>query len=269
MNTIFFKHSFHLVQRSIPNLSNSLARHTHLFTNILRVYIPPLFQKIRGVKTFLKLFLHGSPMKIIGEKEAEDFLQKNGFRVTKRAFATTKADVLRAVRQLKLPVTLKISSKKILHKSDVGGVKIDLRTPKEVIVAFNQLKRIRGFEGVLVQKHLTGHSLILGLKKDPTFGHAVMIGSGGIYTEILKDVSFRVCPLTSQDATSMIQELKAYPILKGSRGKKPAHLNSVKDHILKISKLAAKHENIEELDINPLMVNDKGSYVVDARLILN
>jgi len=208
-------------------------------------------------------------MHILYEKEAEDFLQRHCFSVVKRAVATTRTQLLKTVKKLGLPVTLKIYSHNILHKSDVGGVKTDLRTTDDVLSAFNTITRIKGFEGVLAQKHTAGHFLILGLKKDPTFGHAVLIGSGGIYTEILKDVSFRVCPITIRDANAMIKELKIYPILKGARSEQPAHIASISTHLMNLSRLARQHPDIAELDINPLIANSKGCHVVDARIIFD
>jgi len=119
----------------------------------------------------------------------------------------------------------------------------------------------------MVQEYLMGESLLLGLKKDATFGHAVAVGSGGIYTEVLKDVSFRVCPLTARDAEEMMEELKIYPVIKGMRGGRDWRKN-VRDIVLKVSKLAETYPMIHELDINPLMLSEKGAIVVDARMVV-
>jgi hypothetical protein len=120
----------------------------------------------------------------------------------------------------------------------------------------------------MVQEYVMGEFLLLGLKKDPSFGHTVAVGSGGIYTEVLQDVSFRICPLTKDDAQEMMEELKIFPVIAGTRG----GVNREKEvHrlILALSKLATLYPMIEELDINPLIIHHKGVTVADARLVLN
>lgn len=206
-------------------------------------------------------------MRILYEKEAEEFLERHRFSVAKRLFAHTEKEAVNAAERLHYPVALKISSHTVLHKSDVGGVAIDLRTKEEALQAFRRIKKIKGYESVLVQHYRQGESLILGIKNDPTFGHTVMIGTGGIYTEILKDVSFRVCPLTQHDAKEMIRELKIFPILNGARGKKPVDFDSIAKQVLRLSWLAGKHPEIQELDINPLIVTPDEAAIVDARIV--
>ena len=109
--------------------------------------------------------------------------------------------------------------------------------------------------------------IITGLKKDPTFGHVIAFGVGGIFTEIIKDVVFRVCPISKKDAIEMIKEIKAYKILEGTRGEKPVNFYSLLRVLLALSELSKKYENIEELDINPLIVNEKNAKIVDARIV--
>jgi acyl-CoA synthetase (NDP forming) len=121
---------------------------------------------------------------------------------------------------------------------------------------------------ILVQKYTEGKQIIIGLKKDPTFGHVLAFGLGGIFTEILKDVSFRICPITEQDAELMIQEIKGYSILKGYRNSS-ANIKSIKQILMKTSELAKKYPKIKELDINPLIVNEKQATIVDARIIFD
>jgi acyl-CoA synthetase (NDP forming) len=107
------------------------------------------------------------------------------------------------------------------------------------------------------------------MAKDPQFGPALMFGLGGIFVEVLKDVAFRIAPLTEYDAREMIQEIKGYPVLMGIRGQKPADINSIVDVILKVSKLVTEHQIIEQLDLNPILVYEKGARIVDARIILS
>lgn len=204
---------------------------------------------------------------IITEKEAEAFLETHGFPVSRRFFCSTLNACEKAARRLRYPVAMKVSSSMILHKSDVGGVVLDITGPTGLKRAFQKIRNIKGFEGVMVQEYLMGESLLLGLKKDATFGHAVAVGSGGIYTEVLKDVSFRVCPLTARDAEEMMEELKIYPVIKGMRGGRDWRKN-VRDIVLKVSKLAETYPMIHELDINPLMLSEKGAIVVDARMVV-
>ena len=176
---------------------------------------------------------------------AVDFAKKNGF-----------------------PVVLKIASDKLLHKTDAQAVKLNI-SQETFHQAYQELNNIKiQKEGIIVQKHVHGQYLLIGLKKDPTFGHVLAAGMGGIYTEILKDVSFRVTPVEKKDIQEMLQELQGYPLLKGYRGEK-INLKLIQECLLKISKLAEKHPNIEELDINPLIVNEKEAFIVDARIVFN
>tara|TARA_Y100000310_G_C20611798_1_gene778377 strand:- start:768 stop:1391 length:624 start_codon:yes stop_codon:yes gene_type:complete len=205
-------------------------------------------------------------MQILVEKEAEDFLEKEGFPVAERTYCKTSKEAIRASRKIKYPVAMKVVSKKVLHKTEAGGVILDIKGDKEVQKSFNFMKKIKGFEGVLIQDYTIGLFILLGLKKDPTFGPVVTVGTGGIFTEILRDVSFRVCPITKQDADEMIKELKLYKILKGFRGKKYAS-QKVISTLIKLSKLSQKYPKIKELDINPLIATEKQVSIVDARIV--
>ncbi len=206
-------------------------------------------------------------MEVLAEKEAEEFLENKGFPVAKRIFASTFDECLKAAKKIGFPLALKIVSKKILHKSDVHGVKLDIKNNDELKIGFDELKKIKNFEGVLVQEYLDGKFIITGLKKDPTFGHVIAFGVGGIFTEIIKDVAFRVCPITKKDAIEMIKEIKAFKILEGTRGEKPINFYSLLRVLLALSELSKKYKNIEELDINPLIVNEKNAKIVDARIV--
>lgn len=202
------------------------------------------------------------------EPEAENFLEKKNFKVVKRARAKTEKQAIQVANKLKYPVTMKIIGKNILHKSDVGGVILNIQNEKQLIKAFKKIKKIKRFQAVHIQKHIPGHYILIGLKKDPAFNHVLTLAVGGIYTEILKDTSFRICPITRQDSQDMIKELKFYKILKGARGQKKSNIKLLEKILMKTSNLVKKHKKIKELDINPLILNQKDAIVVDARIIM-
>ena len=208
-------------------------------------------------------------MQTFAEKEAEAFLEKNKFQVIPRMYVKTLVQAQKAAKKLGYPLVIKVSSTKILHKSDVGGVKIDIRTEKELAQAVAEIQKIKGCEGILVQKFIPGYQILIGLKKDQVFGHVLAVGTGGIYTEILKDVNFHIGALQMRDAQSLLEQLKSYPILQGARGTEKANLDALKNLMVKLSHLPEKYENIEELDMNPIIVNAKGAYIADARIIFS
>lgn len=207
-------------------------------------------------------------MEVMAEKEAEDFLEKEGFPVAKRMVTITEEEMLSAAKEIGYPLVLKVHSKKIIHKSDVGGVKVDVRNEEEAKKAYKEIMNIKDSEGCLVQKFIPGDWFLLGLKKDPTFNHVLAFGTGGIYTEVIKDVALRICPASLEEIRKMIKETKGSKILEGIRGKK-LNIKAVEELLLKTSSLAKKHPNIQELDINPLVVNEKEAIVVDVRIVLD
>jgi len=207
--------------------------------------------------------------RILAEKEAEAFLEQEGLPVTERYYVTSEIEALHAAHRIGYPVCLKISSKLILHKSDVGGVKIDLRTDTEVLEAFRHIIAIPKCEEIMVQPYNTGQLLLVGIQRDATFGHTLAVGSGGIYTEIMKDASFRVCPISHHDAKLMIEELKSYPLLLGVRGESSVNLEKIHQLLLKLSHLALCYPSLRELDINPLIVQGNNVYITDARLVFD
>ncbi len=207
-------------------------------------------------------------MQILTEREAENFLEKKGFPIAKRIFADNLEETIKAVKKIKFPLVLKICSSKILHKSDVNGVRVGIKSFGELKQSFGELKEIKNFEGVIVQEYIEGQLVITGLKKDSTFGPTLLFGLGGIFTEIIKDVSFRVSPINKKDSFEMIKELRSYKILEGVRGQQCVNFNSISEVLLKLSNLS-KNYDIQELDINPLIVNEKFSKIVDARIVFN
>ena len=189
-----------------------------------------------------------------------------------------KSDLTRNVTEAlifsnKFPQVLKIISPDALHKTDIGGVAI-VKNEEELKDAYSKLldiskKRKLRLEGIFIQEFVKGKELIIGIKNDATFGHVILLGLGGIFVEVLKDVSFRVCPITEKDAQSMIDDLKSKQVLYGTRGEKPVNLNLLKKVLVSISKIPSKYENIEELDINPFVINEKEGKVADARIVLS
>ena len=214
-------------------------------------------------------------MKILTEHEAKKVLSKYGIQVTQGSIAKSTDEAYDIASSIGFPVAMKISSPDISHKSDMGGVVLNIKK-EDVKAAFSDMiTRIKkaapgaNIEGVLVQQMApSGHEIIVGLKKDAQFGHALMFGLGGIFVEIYKDVSFRVTPIDKKEALEMISEIKGYPILKGIRGRKPADVDAVADVLVSVSEMAQK-ENIVELDINPLIVGENGAIAVDARVLLS
>ncbi len=213
-------------------------------------------------------------MKILTEHEAKKLLAKYGIQVTKEQLASSADEALAIALYIGAPVAMKISSPDIPHKSDVGGVALNVKiefvrtTYDEIVSRAKKAVPDASIEGVLVQQMVSpGQEVIVGLKKDPQFGYALMFGLGGIFVEIYKDVSFRVVPIEKRDALMMISEIKGYSILKGIRGSKPADIDAIVDVLMAVSGMAEK-ENIIELDINPLIVSEKGAVAVDARAMV-
>ncbi|MCZ7394822.1 MAG: acetate--CoA ligase family protein [Candidatus Methanoperedens sp.] len=212
--------------------------------------------------------------KILTEHETKNLLAKYGIPVMKESIATSTDEALAIALHIGTPVAMKISSPDIPHKSDVGGVALNVRR-EDVPTTYNEImSRIKKaapgahIEGILVQQMASpGQEVIVGLKKDAQFGHAIMFGLGGIFVEVYKDVSFRVTPIDKSDALEMISEIKGYPILKGIRGKKPVDIEAIAGVLVSVSDLAEK-ENIIELDVNPLIVNESGAIAVDARAMV-
>ena len=173
---------------------------------------------------------------------------------------------------IELPLVLKIISKDALHKTEIGGVKI-AKSKHDLQDGFQELQDIARnhhlkLDGIMVQKFYEGEQLIIGIKKDAVFGHIILFGLGGIFTEVLDDISIRKCPITMNDAQEMIDELKAKKIFYGFRGKQ-LNREAIKKTLFNMSKVPGKFKNIEELDINPFIVNEKEGVVVDARIVFS
>ena len=203
----------------------------------------------------------------LAENEVKDLLNLYGISTTKYKVINKESELDKI--GLKYPVALKVCSNKILHKTDVGGVKLNIRDEQELRKIFREFKKKFPKENLLVdQMEEKGVEIIIGLVQDPTFGLSIMCGIGGIYTELYKDVSFRVVPIDRYDAEQMIEEIKGKKLLEGFRNI-PANKQLVIDLLLKVSKIGAELiDSIDQMDLNPVFVYDKSLCVVDAKLIL-
>ncbi|MEJ7641560.1 MAG: acetate--CoA ligase family protein [Candidatus Nitrosocosmicus sp.] len=210
------------------------------------------------------------------EDEGYEVLKAYGFPVPKSILVNNENDAIRASNNIGYPVVMKISSKDVIHKSDAGGVKVGLKNDDEVGNAFNLILHSvkthypdATINGILVQEMITNsRETILGAKQDKLFGPLLMFGLGGIYVEILKDVNFRLAPISESEAKVMVESIKTIGLLKGARGEKPSDLSSIVDCLLRLSQLVIDFPEIEEFDINPLLVLEegKGSRVADVRI---
>jgi acyl-CoA synthetase (NDP forming) len=217
------------------------------------------------------------------EHEAKDIMKKYGIPIPAYDTATTAEEAAEKSKKIGFPVVLKILSKDILHKSDAGGVKINLTSEDEVKQAFQVIMdnakkfgQEKGIDvdlshGVFISDFAEmGTEVIVGVTRDPQFGHALMFGLGGIFVEVLKDVTFRLIPFTEADAREMVSEIKAAKIFEGIRGEAPRDVDALIEVMLKVSKMIEENPEITELDCNPTFVYEKGKgvLVVDARILI-
>jgi acyl-CoA synthetase (NDP forming) len=203
----------------------------------------------------------------LAENEVKDMLVAYGIPTTRYQLVRTEKDLEKI--SLKFPVALKVCSSKILHKTDVGGVQLNIQNSDELKKAFKEFHKKFPTEALLVdQMEEKGVEIIVGLVQDPTFGLSVMCGIGGIFTELYKDVSFRVVPIDEYDAVQMIEELAGKKLLEGFRGMK-ADKKLVIELLLHVSKLGEELiDHVDQMDLNPVFVYEKRICVVDAKLIL-
>lgn len=209
------------------------------------------------------------------DTELYGMLGKYGIPLVPYEFTKTQAEAVAAAKRLGYPCAMKISSKDIPHKTDAGGVVLGIESDDDARNAFNSImENARNFakdaslDGVVVQKMAgKGIETIIGIKKDAQFGHVLMFGLGGIFVEVYKDISFRVAPISEQEALDMVRELKGYRILAGFRRQVPYDINATVQVLLAASKLVEEHVDIAEMDINPLIVHEHGATAVDARAL--
>ncbi|MFB5281757.1 acetate--CoA ligase family protein [Peribacillus sp. Hz7] len=215
---------------------------------------------------------------MLSESQSYEILESYGIPTTKRAMASTVEEAVRYANEIGYPVALKIDSPDIPHKTEADAIRLNLKNDREVIEAFIEIncnakkhKPNAVINGTSVQEMLSeGIEVIVGVTKDPVFGPVIMFGLGGIFVEVFQDISFRVAPLTREDAIEMIEEIQGKAIMKGARGKPPVDIDSIVEVLLNLSSLVSDYGNeIEELDINPLIVYSDGVKAADALLVIS
>jgi len=214
--------------------------------------------------------------KVLTEIEAKQVIKSAGIKVVETRLAKTQQEAVAISGEIGYPVVLKIASPDITHKTDADGVKMGLKNAAEVKKAYAEIMAsVRKkfpeakIDGVVVQKMArSGIEIIVGMYEDAQFGPVIMFGLGGIFVEVLKDVSFRLIPIEKRDAGEMIKEIKGYALLNGYRGQEPAHIPSLVDVLLKVSALVEKTPEIREIDLNPVFAYEDSAVTVDARIVL-
>ena len=210
------------------------------------------------------------------ETEAKELLREYRISVPDFKLIKSEDEIIGLAKEINFPVAMKIVSPDIIHKTDAGGVKLNIKDETEARLAYQEIiskakkyNKNAKISGAIVDSMIPeGTEIIIGMMKDPHFGPVIMFGLGGIFVEVLKDISFRILPIEARDAEEMISEIKGYKILKGIRGEAPKDIQAIKDLLLKISQLALENPEISEIDLNPVFVFEKGLQVIDARLIL-
>ena len=212
---------------------------------------------------------------ILTPEESREIVELAGIPFNKSELATSEEEAVEFANKLGYPVVMKIVSPQINHKTEVGGVKLDIESDEEAKKAYNDiyiniLEKVpdADIEGISVDKMLKGTELIIGTTIDPQFGQMIMFGVGGIFVEIYQDVSFRLVPINPGDAKDMLSEIKGKPLLEGARGLPKADKNQLVDILVKVSDLVNSHSDIQEMDLNPLLITESGIVAVDARVIL-
>jgi len=209
---------------------------------------------------------------VLTEFESKNLLKEIGIPIPDQELATTKEETLTVAKRIGYPIVLKLMAEDIVHKSDTGAVKLNIKNEDETAQAYDELMKIpsQSEKSISVQKMADEPitELIIGMTTDAQFGPALMFGIGGILVELLEDVSFRIAPITEYDAREQIHEIKGFPILDGYRGKPKADIDAIVNTLLAISNLVTKYEEINEMDLNPVFIYEKGLICVDARIIL-
>jgi 4-hydroxybutyryl-CoA synthetase (ADP-forming) len=213
------------------------------------------------------------------EEEGQEVLRAYGFPLPQSILATTEDEAVNTAKKIGFPVVMKIASPQIIHKSDAGGVKVGVSSEQGVRDAFNQIitsakkyNKDATIKGILVQEMIKGgKELIIGSKLEPGFGPVIMLGMGGIYVEVFKDVTFRLAPVTDKEADDMINSIKTKKLLEGVRGEKPSDLKKLSELIQRLSALVTDFKEIKELDMNPVLVMEQGNgcKILDVRMDLS
>jgi len=214
--------------------------------------------------------------KVLNEVDSKAMVQAAGIPVVETRFARNMAEAVAISKEVGFPVVLKVMSDDVVHKSDAGGVKLGLENGAQVKKAYSEMMASvkakypkAKIDGVSVQKMARpGVEVIVGMSKDPQFGPVLMFGLGGVLVELLKDVAFRIVPISKFDAAEMIREIKGFPMLTGFRGSEPVDLAALESLIVNVSHFVEKHPQVKELDLNPVFAYKDGVRAVDARVVL-
>jgi succinyl-CoA synthetase beta subunit len=210
-------------------------------------------------------------MEILSFEETKKILLKYKIPFCKTEIFNSKEKALAFAKKTGFPIVLKIHSRTIFHKSEIGGVKTGINNVDEFSAAWDEMKEnseLRNIEGILVQEMVSGNEMAIGMKRDPQFGPVLMVGLGGIFIEVLKDVAFRIAPIEKAEALKMIKEIKGYKLLEGYRNREGVNMAKLAALLVNLSKLSANEEKILSIDFNPVMGNNKSVLVADFRLII-
>ncbi len=227
-------------------------------------------------RAILSEIIETTSTSVLDEIQCKKIMKEYGIDVTEPVLARSGKEAVKAAGSMGYPVVMKIVSPQITHKSDIGGVKVGLKDKNDVSKAYKEILAAIGekaadaiIEGVSIQKMAaSGLELVIGMTKDPQFGPMLMFGLGGTLIEVLKDVAFRIVPLTARDTIEMIRQIKTYRLLEGYRGQPPVDIKYIEELLLKVSKMIEENPEIKEMDINPIIAYEKGAVAVDARIIL-
>jgi acetate---CoA ligase (ADP-forming) subunit beta len=212
-------------------------------------------------------------MRLLPQDEVVNIIKRYGISMPQTVLLKSEKEA-GSIPALEYPVILKIDSPDIVHKSDSGMVVVGIKSKDILLQKIKEMAtRLKKdfpkakVSNYVIQEFIKGKETIIGMKRDSTFGPVIMFGLGGIFVEVLKDVSFRIAPLKKDEALEMIKEIKSYKILEGLRGEKPVNVDALVSVIMAISDISSKHGKIDEIDLNPVIVNEKGAYVVDIRFL--
>ena len=213
---------------------------------------------------------YGEGRTTLSEFDSKQILASYEIPVTKDLLVNDVQELFHAIREIGYPVVLKGCASDITHKTEKGLIKVDIRNEEEAESAFEELVAAMGTKAqVLVQEMVKGQrELVIGLTRDPQFGPCVMFGLGGIFTEILKDISFRVAPLGKRDALEMMQEIKGHKILEAVRGMEAADKDILAEILIKVGQIGLENDKVKEIDINPLIISGNKPIAVDALVVL-
>lgn len=208
-------------------------------------------------------------MKLLEFDKTKSLLKKYNIHIKNTEIFNNKNEAANYAKKIGFPVVLKVYSRHVIHKTEENAIIINIKDESELQKQFLLLDyRFEDEEGIIIQKQFKGRELVVGLNYDQTFGPVIMIGLGGIFVEVLNDVSFRACPLAKKDALEMIKELKGFKILTNFRGKKKVDIDKLAQFLVNLSELGLKEKDVASIDFNPIFINENEIHVADFRIIV-